>query len=170
MRFFPLSKISQLRKASSKNVPDVVDIKFPSELKDGDQTEREVLIFIVDDDPGFMQILNTHLLNFSYEKNNVIYRFKVKNYATGGSCLKDLKENPNVLLVNYHINDGLKNVMTGRQLLDTILEADPAQKIVVMNDLEDHLKGIHLAKGLREEIRRDTKALKKLERILQELV
>ena len=53
MRFFPLNKINQYRKASSKDVPDIVDLKFPSELKDGDAAKNEILVFVLDDDPDF---------------------------------------------------------------------------------------------------------------------
>ena len=171
MRFFPLNKINQYRKASSKDIPDIVDLKFPSELKDGgDDAKNEILVFVLDDDPDFMQVLNTHLLQFSFEKNHLIYHFKVKNYATGRSCIKDLAEEPHVILMNYHINEGLKNVLTGKPLLDAILEVRPGQKIVVSNNLEGDLKGTLVLRGLRDKIRQDKESLRELERYLQDLV
>ena len=170
MPFFSLSKVDHYRNSQSKNVPDVIDIKFPSEIKEVDMDTHELLIFIVDDDPKFMQILNTHFSKLRFKNGDKVFRFKVKNFATGKSCIQELSSNPDVIFLNYYINREMKNIESGKEVLDQIVEINPGQKVVILNELDDNLKDAFVENGLRDYIIQDNQALDNLNDLLEKLL
>ncbi|MDX1629274.1 MAG: hypothetical protein R3345_11280, partial [Fulvivirga sp.] len=142
---FSLSKVDRYRSERNKSEKDIIDIKFPTELK-----PQELLVFIADDDPYFLQILNTHFSKLTLEVEDKFYSFDVKNFATGKSCIKALKDNPDLIFLNFYINKELGNAMSGRETLDAILDANPNQKVIILNDLSEGLRGAFVENGLRD--------------------
>ena len=169
MRFF-LSKIDKYRFETSKGLPDVIDIRFPSELSQEKAVKSDFLVFVVDDDPHFMQAINTHFSNLTFEKEGILYQFVVKNYATGDSCLKDLKLDPSIIFLNYDINKGVKNSMGGPEIIEQIQKLRPHQKVVVVKTSEDDIKGVIVDRDLRKLISNDAEAIKRITHLLKDLL
>ncbi|MEP2771382.1 MAG: response regulator [Fulvivirga sp.] len=165
MPLFSLSKVDKYRNQRSKSDEDIIDIKFPVELK-----PIELLVFVVEDDPVFLQILNTHLSKLTLEVGEVKYRFKVKNYATGNSCIKALENNPDLIFLNFYINKGICNALTGRETLNKILQINPNQKVVILNDLEEKMRGAFVENGLRDYIIQDERGLIALNNSIKEIL
>jgi len=165
MSRFSLSKVDKYRSQRSKSDEDIIDLKFPAELR-----PDELLVYIVEDDPSFLQILNTHFSKLKLEIGEKAYKFKVKNFATGSSCVDELKHNPDLIFLNYYVNKGLPNVITGRETLDKILQVNPNQKVIILNDLEVKLRGAFVEHGLRDFIIQDEAGLKELNNMIREIL
>lgn len=165
MSLFSLSKVDKYRNQRSKSDEDIIDIKFPAELK-----PIELLVYVVEDDPTFLQILNTHLSKLTLEVEEKKYRFKIKNYATGKSCINALEHNPDLIFLNFYINKGISNALTGRETLDQILQINPNQKVVILNDLEEKMRGAFVENGLRDYIIQDERGLNDLNNSIKEIL
>lgn len=165
MPLFSLSKVDKYRNQRSKSDEDIIDIKFPAELK-----PIELLVYVVEDDPVFLQILNTHLSKLTLEIGEIKYRFKVKNYATGNSCIHALEHNPDLIFLNFYINKGISNALTGRETLNKILQINPNQKVVILNDLEEKMRGAFVEHGLRDYIIQDERGLIELNNSIKEIL
>ncbi|UII33193.1 response regulator [Fulvivirga ulvae] len=168
---FSLSKVDNYRNTRSPQ-NDIIRIKFPSELVDTKEVQKEeLLVFVVDDDPHFLQILNTHFnkLEIKSEADN-LYKFKVRNFATGRSCLENLPLNPDLILLNFYINKGLPNALTGQETLEKISEANPNQKVLILNDIDINLRDAFVENGLRDYIIKDNEALMELNRLVIDIL
>lgn len=165
MSIFSLSKADKYRMKQSKSDSDLIDIKFPAELK-----PVELLVFVVEDDPSFMQLLNTHFSKLQLPVGDKTYKFKVKNFATGTSCIESYKENPDLIFLNYYINKGMKNVLTGKETLDLIIELNPDQKVIILNDLQSKLEGAFVEKGLRDYIIENDEGLNDLNKAIKDIL
>ena len=90
-------------------------------------------IFIVDDDPWYSQILEYHLsLNPDYE---------VTCFASGQECLKNLHLNPQLITVDYSMDD-----MTGNELLEKIRNWNSQIPVVVISGQEEISVALELLK------------------------
>jgi len=162
---FSLSKVDKYRSENNKTVDDIIDLKFSAELK-----SKVLLIFIVEDDPEFLQTLNTHFSKLVLPVGGNTYKFKVKNYATGKSCIAELDKNPDLIFLNYYINKGLANAVTGKETLDTIINTNPNQKVIILNDLEENLRHAFVENGLRDYIIEDETCLDDLNQTIREVL
>lgn len=165
---FSLSKVDDYRNTRSPQ-NDIIRIKFPSELVDIREADKkeELLVFVVDDDPHFLQILNTHFSKLELKSEvDSIFKFKVRNFATGKSCIENLSLNPDLILLNFYINKGLPNALTGQETLDKISETNPNQKVLILNDIDVNLRDAFVENGLRDYIIKDNEALMELNRLV----
>ena len=173
MSAFSFSKVDKFRQSQEIKREDLIDIKFPSELAKPKAAvkESELLIFVVDDDPTFMQILNTHFskLVLKNEKGDS-FQFKVKNYATGRSCIGELDRKPDLIFLNYYINKGMPNALTGKDTLNKIIEINPNQKVLILDDLNVKLRGAFVENGLRDYIINDISALEELNSTILDII
>ena len=168
---FSLSKVDDYRNTRSPQ-NDIIRIKFPSELVASKEVKKEeLLVFVVDDDPHFLQILNTHFnkLEIKSDADN-LYKFKVRNFATGRSCLENLSLNPDLVLLNFYINKGLPNALTGQETLEKISEVNPNQKVLILNDIDINLRDAFVENGLRDYIIKDNEALMELNKLVIDIL
>lgn len=174
MPFFPFSKVDKYRSSKNSAQEDIIDLEFPNETPPRTNTQnstQELLIFVVDDDPFYMQILNTHFSKLRLtNKNGIEYTFKVRNFATGKSCIEALKYNPDVILLDYGINKNCRNALGGRQTLDQIININANQKVVILNELNENLRGAFVENGLRDYIIKDQEAVSELNGLLKEVL
>ncbi|MEQ8927433.1 MAG: hypothetical protein RLO81_16550 [Fulvivirga sp.] len=170
---FRLSKIDRYRKSFNGQDEEIIDIEFPSEIKRPKlktPSTKDILIFVVDDDPWFMQIVNTHLSKVSLKDLAANQQIITKNYATGKSCLNDLHLRPDIILLNYDINNGIRNTLSGKEILDVIINTNPNQKVLIMNNLKTNVRHAFVEKGLRDYIINDPEAVNELNSIIEEIL
>lgn len=176
MPFFAFSKVDKYRNSKSNLQEDVIDLDFPNDMMDDTPEKKsnpnqELLIFVVDDDPFYMQILNTHFSKLRLTTGKgVEYSFRVRNFATGASCINALGYNPDVILLDYNINKDCRNALGGRQTLDRIIEINPNQKVMILNELNENLRGAFMENGLRDYIIKDQEAVSELNGLLKEVL
>lgn len=69
-------------------------------------------IFLVDDDALFLKILEMELTQLG--------KYNIQTFSTGEACITNLKDIPDVIILDYHLDGITANVMNGIETLDTI--------------------------------------------------
>lgn len=74
--------------------------------------DNKIKIFLVDDDALFLKLLEHEFLKHG--------NFVIDTYATGELCLQHLTKNPDVIILDFHLDGIDKNAMNGIETLDKI--------------------------------------------------
>ena len=74
--------------------------------------EHKIKIFLVDDDAVFLKLLE---IEFSEHTD-----FIVETYPTGELCMAHIAHNPDMIILDYHLDGIDKNAMNGIETLDQI--------------------------------------------------
>jgi two-component system OmpR family response regulator len=80
-------------------------------------TIEKIKIFLVDDDAVLLKSLEIDFLHH-VESNNI--EFIVETYPTGEKCIEHLSNNPDVIILDYHLDGIEKSAMNGMETLDKI--------------------------------------------------
>lgn len=88
------------------------------------KTEK-VKLFLVDDDAMFLKSLE---IDFQQKAD-----FIIETFATGELCIENLAHNPDVIILDYHLNGINKNAMNGIQTLDKITAYNPEISVVMLS-------------------------------------
>ena len=75
-------------------------------------TENKIKLFLVDDDALFLKSLEIEFLQHA--------DFAIETFATGELCLSNLSHNPDVIILDYHLDGINKQAMNGLETLDKI--------------------------------------------------
>lgn len=86
---------------------------------------NKIKLFLVDDDALFLKALEIDFLQHA--------DFDIETYATGELCLANLSRNPDVIILDYHLDDIIKEAMNGIQTLDKIKEFNPDIPVVMLS-------------------------------------
>jgi len=73
---------------------------------------EKIKLFLVDDDAVLLKSLEIDFLQHA--------DFIIETYATGELCLANLSHNPDVIILDYHLDGIDKNAMNGVETLDKI--------------------------------------------------
>ena len=76
------------------------------------KNENQIKLFLVDDDALFLKTLEIEFLQHA--------DFAIETFATGELCLQHLQNNPDVVILDYHLDGIDKNAMNGLETLDKI--------------------------------------------------
>jgi DNA-binding NtrC family response regulator len=87
--------------------------------------ENKILLFLVDDDALFLKSLE---IEFTDNTDSII-----KTFPTGELCLKNISQNPDVIILDYHLNGIDKNAINGLETLDRIKTANQAIPVVMLS-------------------------------------
>jgi len=75
---------------------------------------NNIKLFLVDDDALFLKSLEIDFLQSG--------DFEIETFSTGELCLSNLSEQPDVIILDYHLDGIEKGAMNGLQTLDKIKE------------------------------------------------
>ncbi len=89
------------------------------------KNEQKISIFLVDDDAVFLKLLEIEFLQHG--------DFVIKTFATGELCLEQLQHNPDVIILDYHLDGINKNAMNGLQTLDKIKEVNADIPVIMLS-------------------------------------
>lgn len=82
-------------------------------MKNGNKSDsNRIKLFLVDDDALFLKSLEIEFLQHA--------DFSIETFATGELCLQHLSNNPDVIILDYHLDGIDKKAMNGLQTLDKI--------------------------------------------------
>jgi two-component system OmpR family response regulator len=89
------------------------------------KNENKMHLFLVDDDALFLKSLE---IEFHHHTD-----FTVETFATGELCVENLSHNPDVIILDYHLNGIDKNAMNGIETLDKIKALKPDIPVVMLS-------------------------------------
>jgi two-component system, OmpR family, response regulator len=82
-------------------------------------------LFLVDDDALFLKSLEIEFLNHT--------DFTIETFATGELCLENLSQDPDLIILDYHLNGIDQNAMNGIETLDKIKAISPDIPVVMLS-------------------------------------
>lgn len=88
-------------------------------------TDTKIKLFLVDDDALFLKSLQIEFLQNA--------DFAIETFATGELCLEQLSNNPDVIILDYHLDGIDANAMNGIETLDQIKALNPDIPVVMLS-------------------------------------
>lgn len=85
----------------------------------------KILLFLVDDDAVFLKSLEIEFLQHA--------DFDIKTFSSGELCLEKISQNPDVIILDYHLDGINKNAMNGMETLDKIKTINPDIPVVMLS-------------------------------------
>jgi two-component system OmpR family response regulator len=89
------------------------------------QNKKKIKIFLVDDDPVYLKILEIQFL----EHADLV----IETFATGELCLASLVNKPDIIILDYHLDGVFLNAMNGIQTLDEIKKVDSEIPVIMLS-------------------------------------
>jgi DNA-binding NarL/FixJ family response regulator len=119
-------------------------------------------IFIVDDNSMFAQMLNDHLSKHP--------DYDVSVFATGEDCLANLYLNPDLILLDYYLNDVSREAANGLEILQGIKkEKSPVHVIMMSGQTHYGVAAQTISKGAEQYIIKNSEAFDNIDRILEDI-
>jgi len=87
--------------------------------------ENKIKLFLVDDDAMYLKLLE---IEFNQNAD-----FALETFATGEICMANLSHNPDVIILDYHLDGIDKNAMNGIEILDKIKAFNPDIPVVMLS-------------------------------------
>ncbi len=84
-----------------------------------------IMLFLVDDDAVFLKALEIEFLQQG--------DFAIATFSTGERCLESLSQNPDVIILDYHLDGIDANAMNGVETLDRIKAFNPDIPVVMLS-------------------------------------
>ena len=91
------------------------------------ETKDKLKVFLVDDDYSF-----THYIKKSILKSHT-GKVEISTYCTGEDCLVDLDVQPDLIILDYHLNSSDKQAMNGMEILKRIKQNLPDVKVLFVS-------------------------------------
>src|SRR5674476_132617 len=88
-------------------------------------SNNKVKLFVVDDDAMYLKLVEIEFLQYP--------DFTLETYSTGEICIKNLSHNPDLLILDYHLNGVDKHAMNGIRTLDKIKAFNPDIPVVILS-------------------------------------
>lgn len=92
---------------------------------------HKIKLFLVDDDAVFLKLLEIEFLQHA--------DFLIETYPTGEQCIENLANNPDVIILDYHLDGIEKSAMNGVETLDRV-KATNADIPVIMLSSQDKIE------------------------------
>ena len=86
---------------------------------------EKIKLFLVDDDSLFLKSLEIEFLQQA--------DFIIETFATGELCIENLLHQPDVIILDYHLDGINRNAMNGIETLDKIKIFNPAIPVVMLS-------------------------------------
>lgn len=88
------------------------------------ETNR-IKLFLVDDDALLLKAMEIDFLQHT--------SFIIETYATGELCVENLSRNPDIIILDYHLNGITKDAMNGVDTLDKIKAKLPNIPVIMLS-------------------------------------
>lgn len=118
-------------------------------------------IFIVDDNEMFAQMLQDHL---------TAPKFKTTVFNTGEDCINKLYENPDLIILDFHLNDVFKEAANGLEILQEIKNQNPRTHVIMLSSQEKYsVAAKTISKGAEQYVVKDDNAFSNISKILNDI-
>jgi DNA-binding NtrC family response regulator len=88
-------------------------------------TNQKACIFLVDDEP----IQNEMLKDYISEH----FDFNIKTFDNGEEALKNIELNPDIIVLDFHLNSHLENAKNGVEVLRSVKELKPGTQVIMLS-------------------------------------
>jgi len=92
------------------------------------KSDNKISLFLVDDDALFVKLLAIELLANS--------DFGIETHASGELCIENLSHNPDIIILDYHLNSIDAHAMNGIETLIRIKEINPNIPVVILSSVD----------------------------------
>lgn len=89
------------------------------------KNENKIKLFLVDDDKVFLKLLAIEFLQHA--------DFNIETFATGELCMEKITHNPDVIILDYHLDGIDKNAMNGLTTLDKIKAFNQDIPVIILS-------------------------------------
>jgi CheY-like chemotaxis protein len=119
-------------------------------------------IFVVDDNEMFAELVKDHL------SNNPSYKISVFN--TGEECLKNLYQNPDLIILDFFLNDVYKEAANGLEILEEIKKKLGSVPVIMLSSQGKYgVAAQTISKGAVQYVNKDDDAFANISRILKDI-
>lgn len=119
-------------------------------------------IFVVDDNEMFSNMLNDHL------SQNLAYN--VSMFSTGEECLKNLYLNPDIIILDFYLNDVHKEAADGLEILTEIKKQKSPAHVIMLSSQERYVIAAQtISKGAEQYVIKDDNAFENIDKILADI-
>ncbi len=87
--------------------------------------ESKIKLFLVDDDAVFLKSMEIEFLQHA--------DFVIETYSTGELCLDNISHNPDIIILDYHLDGIDKDAMNGLEVLDKIKISNPDIPVIMLS-------------------------------------
>jgi DNA-binding NtrC family response regulator len=88
-------------------------------------TKTKIRLFLVDDDALYLKSLEIEFLDHA--------DFEIETFATGELCVENLSHNPDVIILDYMLDEIVEYAMNGIETLDKIKAINPDILVVMLS-------------------------------------
>jgi len=119
-------------------------------------------VFVVDDDEMLSMALEDYLTRKTMHE--------VQVYRTGEECLAHLREQPDVVILDFHLNSESKDAADGMQVLQAIKKINKYIHVIMLSSQEAYGTALQtISKGAEEYVIKDEGAFEKVVAIIDSL-
>ena len=87
--------------------------------------DKKIKIFLVDDDALYLKLLEVEFLQHA--------DFEMEIFSTGENCIAGLDHQPDVIILDYHLDGIEKDAMNGIETLDKIKEYNADIPVIMLS-------------------------------------
>jgi two-component system, NtrC family, response regulator AtoC len=120
-------------------------------------------LFIVDDDVFYLSLLNQYFINQ--------HLFEIKVFSNTSDFLKNLDDNPDYVLLDYHLSENNSTEITGLEILKKIKSNNPKTIVIILSAQKKSDVVLSLIEeGADNYIIKDSNTFNSLDEIFDELI
>ena len=86
---------------------------------------EKIKLFLVDDDAVFLKLLEIDFLEHA--------DFNIETFPTGELCVKSLSSNPDIIVLDYHLDGVERDAINGIETLDQIRAFNPEIPVIMLS-------------------------------------
>lgn len=87
--------------------------------------KNKIKMFLVDDDALFLKSLEIEFLEHA--------NFDIRTFPTGELCLSSLKDRPDIVILDFHLDGISKGAINGLETLDEIKKIDESIPVIMLS-------------------------------------
>ncbi|MCH8331197.1 MAG: response regulator [Bacteroidetes bacterium] len=88
---------------------------------------RELLVFLVDDDEIYLKGIEHHL------KENLKYKVTLRTFKTGEEVLQAIGEKPDIIFLDHYLDSVKKDALNGMEILKRIHKEDEDIHVIILS-------------------------------------
>lgn len=112
-------------------------------------------IFIVDDDEMLTMAMSDYLTRDTAHNISVFH--------TGEECVKHINENPDIVILDFHLNTVKKDASNGLEILTSIRQHLPKTRFIMLSSQESYTKAAQtIQKGAEQYVIKGEDAFEKI--------